>query len=73
MMMREGIAESYRLKANRIREEAKIAEQLKSIKLEHLKRMGKTKQRQLEYCNMCDLNFRGHISAHRKSEGHLWP
>ncbi|XP_039966618.1 zinc finger protein on ecdysone puffs isoform X1 [Bactrocera neohumeralis] len=71
LMMREGIEESYRLKANMIRQEAKIAEQLKSIELDRLKRMGKTKQRQLEYCTMCDLNFHGHISAHRKSEGHL--
>ncbi|XP_067644875.1 zinc finger protein on ecdysone puffs isoform X2 [Eurosta solidaginis] len=71
LMMREGIEESYRLKANMIRQEAKIAEQLKSIELDRLKRMGKSKQRQLEYCTMCDLNFHGHISAHRKSEGHL--
>lgn len=70
-MMREGIEESYRLKANMIRQEAKIAEQLKSIELDRLKRMGKSKQRQLDYCTMCDLNFHGHISAHRKSEGHL--
>lgn len=71
LMMREGIEESYRLKANMIRQEAKIAEQLKSIELDRLKRMGKSKQRQLDYCTMCDLNFHGHISAHRKSEGHL--
>lgn len=71
LMMREGIEESYRLKANMIRQEAKIAEQLKSIELDRLKRMGKSKQRQLDYCTMCDLNFHGHISAHRKSDGHL--
>lgn len=71
LMMREGIEESYRLKANMIRQEAKIAEQLKSIELDRLKRMGKSKQRQLEYCTMCDLNFHGHLSAHRKSDGHL--
>ncbi|XP_017059012.1 zinc finger protein on ecdysone puffs isoform X1 [Drosophila ficusphila] len=71
LMMREGIEESYRLKANMIRQEAKIAEQLKSIEFDRLKRMGKSKQRQLDYCTMCDLNFHGHISTHRKSEGHL--
>lgn len=71
LMMREGIEESYRLKANMIRQEAKIAEQLKSIEFDRLKRMGKSKQRNLDYCTMCDLNFHGHISAHRKSEGHL--
>ncbi|XP_062136315.1 zinc finger protein on ecdysone puffs isoform X1 [Drosophila sulfurigaster albostrigata] len=71
LMMREGIEESYRLKANMIRQEAKLAEQLKSIEFDRLKRMGKSKQRQLDYCTMCDLNFHGHISTHRKSEGHL--
>lgn len=71
LMMREGIEESYRLKANMIRQEAKIAEQLKSIEFDRLKRMGKSKQRQLDYCTMCDLNFHGHISTHRKSDGHL--
>lgn len=71
LMMREGIEESYRLKANMIRQEAKIAEQLKSIELDRLQRMGKSKKSQLNYCTMCDLNFHGHISAHRKSEGHL--
>jgi len=72
MMMREGIEESYRLKANMIRQEAKIAEQLKMIELDRLKRMGKSKAGgPREYCTMCDLNFHGHLSAHRKSEGHL--
>uniref|UniRef100_A0A0K8TSP6 Putative cathepsin b mrna 3'-untranslated-region-binding protein cbbp n=1 Tax=Tabanus bromius TaxID=304241 RepID=A0A0K8TSP6_TABBR len=72
MMMREGIEESYRLKANMIRQEAKIAEQLKMIELDRLKRMGKSKASgPREYCTMCDLNFHGHLSTHRKSEGHL--
>ncbi|XP_055915532.1 zinc finger protein on ecdysone puffs isoform X1 [Eupeodes corollae] len=71
LMMREGIEESYRLRANMIRQEAKIAEQLKSVELDRLKRMGKSKNRNLEYCTMCDLNFHGHLSAHRKSDGHL--
>lgn len=72
LMMREGIEESYRLKANMIRQEAKIAEQLKSIELDRLKRMGKSgKRNMLEYCTMCDLSFHGHLSAHRKSDGHL--
>lgn len=72
LMMREGIEESYRLKANMIRQEAKIAETLKSIELDRLKRMGKSGKRgMMEYCTMCDLNFHGHLSTHRKSEGHL--
>lgn len=72
-MMRDGVEESYRLKANMIRQEAKIEEQLKAIELERLKRMGKggkgTTRR--EYCTMCDLHFYGHLSAHRKTDGHL--
>lgn len=72
LMMREGIEESYRLKANMIRQEAKIAEQLKSIEFDRLKRMGKSKSnRAVDYCTMCDLNFHGNISAHRKTDGHL--
>ncbi|CAD7082072.1 unnamed protein product [Hermetia illucens] len=72
LMMREGIEESYRLKANMIRQEAKIAEQLKLIELDRLKRMGKSgKSHKTEYCTMCDLHFHGHLSSHRKSEGHL--
>lgn len=73
LMMREGVEESYRLKANMIRQEAKIEEQLKSIELERLKRMGKAGKGNLrrEYCTMCDLNFYGHLTAHRKTDGHL--
>lgn len=73
LMMREGVEESYRLKANMIRQEAKIEEQLKSIELERLKRMGKAGKGNFrrEYCTMCDLNFYGHLTAHRKTDGHL--
>lgn len=73
-MMREGVEESYRLKANMIRQEAKIDEQLKSIEVERLKRIGKNMKASnvhREYCTMCDLHFYGHLSTHRKSEGHL--
>lgn len=73
-MMKEGIEESYRLKANMIRQEAKIAEQLKAIEIDRLKRLGKTirASNQLSsYCIMCDLHFYGHLSTHRKSDGHL--
>ncbi|XP_055376776.1 zinc finger protein on ecdysone puffs isoform X2 [Condylostylus longicornis] len=72
LMMREGIEESYRLKANMIRQEAKIAEQLKAIELDRLKRIGKSgKAMARDYCTMCDLNFHGHMTSHRKTEGHL--
>lgn len=73
LMMREGVEESYRLKANMIRQEGKIEEQLKSIELERLKRMGKAGKGNFrrEYCTMCDLNFYGHLTAHRKTDGHL--
>jgi penicillin-binding protein-related factor A (putative recombinase) len=40
-MMKEGVEESYHLKANMLRQEAKIAEQLKSIEIDRLKRLGK--------------------------------
>lgn len=73
-MMKEGVEESYRLKANMIRQEAKIDEQLKSIEVERLKRIGKNVKASnvhREYCTMCDLHFYGHLSTHRKSEGHL--
>lgn len=72
--MKEGVEESYRLKANMLRQEAKIAEQLKSIEIDRLKRLGKTiraANQIREYCAMCDLHFYGHLSTHRKSEGHL--
>lgn len=74
LMMKEGVEESYRLKANMIRQEAKIEEQLKAIELDRLKRMGKNMKAsnmRREYCTMCDLHFYGHLSAHRKTEGHL--
>lgn len=72
MMMRDGVEESYRLRANMIRQEAKIDEQLKTIELERRSRMGKGgKGNRREYCTMCDLHFFGHLSTHRKSDGHL--
>lgn len=73
-MMKDGVEESYRLKANMLRQEGKIAEQLKSIEIDRLKRLGKTiraANQIREYCAMCDLHFYGHLSTHRKSEGHL--
>ncbi|XP_055687363.1 zinc finger protein on ecdysone puffs [Lutzomyia longipalpis] len=73
-MMKEGVEESYRLRATMIRQEAKIDEQLKSIEIERLKRIGKNVKAsnvRREYCTMCDLHFYGHLSSHRKSEGHL--
>lgn len=72
--MKEGVEESYRLRANMLRQEAKIAEQLKSIEIDRLKRLGKAiraANQIREYCAMCDLQFYGHLSTHRKSEGHL--
>lgn len=73
MMMKDGVEESYRLRANMIRQEAKIEEQLKTIELERLKRMGKGAKgnQRREYCTMCDLHFFGNLSSHRKTDGHL--
>lgn len=73
-MMKEGVEESYRLRANMLRQEAKISEQLKSIEIDRLKRLGKAiraANQNREYCPMCDLQFYGHLSTHRKSDGHL--
>ena len=73
-MMKEGVEESYHLKANMLRQEAKIAEQLKSIEIERLKRLGKqirAANQVKEFCAMCSLEFYGHLSTHRKSDGHL--
>lgn len=73
-MMKEGVEESYRLRANMLRQEAKISEQLKSIEIDRLKRLGKAiraANQNREYCTMCDLHFYGHLSTHRKSDGHL--
>lgn len=69
-LMREGIEESYRLRANMIRQEAKIQEQLKSIESGRMKR-SKGPNQHSEYCKMCDLQFCGRLSIHRKSDGHL--
>lgn len=72
--MRNGIEESYRLNANMIRQEAKLAEQLKSIEVDRLKRLGKDLvggNQYREYCSMCNFDFYGRLSAHRKSDGHL--
>lgn len=73
MMMKDGVEESYRLRANMIRQEAKNEEQLKTIELERLKRLGKNAKgnQRREYCTMCDLHFFGHLSSHRKTDGHL--
>lgn len=73
-MMKEGIEESYRLRANMIRQEAKIMEQLKSIEIDRMKRLGKNlkaSNQHRDYCTMCDLHFYGNLSTHRKTEGHL--
>lgn len=73
-MMKEGIEESYRLRANMIRQEAKIMEQLKGIEIDRMKRMGKNlkaSNQHRDYCTMCDLHFYGNLSAHRKTDGHL--
>lgn len=73
-MMKDGVEESYHMKANMLRQEGKIAEQLKSIEIDRLKRLGKqirAANQVREYCAMCDLHFYGHLSTHRKSDGHL--
>uniref|UniRef100_U5EW84 Protein on ecdysone puffs n=1 Tax=Corethrella appendiculata TaxID=1370023 RepID=U5EW84_9DIPT len=71
-IMKESIEESYRMRAILLRQEARIAEQLKTIEIERNKRQGKQQRnKNREYCPMCELYFYGHISVHRKSEKHL--
>lgn len=72
-VMKESIEESYRMRATLLRQEARIAEQLKTIEIDRLKRMGKAKNysKMREYCPMCELFFYGHIIAHRRSDKHL--
>lgn len=73
-MMKEGIEESYRLRANMIRQEAKIMEQLKGIEIDRMKRLGKNlkaSNQHRDYCTMCDLHFYGNLTTHRKTDGHV--
>lgn len=69
--MFEKVEESYRLKANMMRESIRLIEDKNSIEMDRMKRLGKKmKVQQRAHCAMCDLDFYGYLFAHRKSASH---
>ncbi|XP_012233540.1 zinc finger protein on ecdysone puffs [Linepithema humile] len=72
-LMMEKLDESYKLKVDLMRHELRVAEEQRELSLNNSKRRGKKVSVDLstrEYCTMCDLNFYGTLSTHRKSEKH---
>lgn len=69
--MCEKVDDSYRIKADMMRESIRLSEEKNNIEMERMKRLGKkTKNMQLSRCAMCDLEFYGQLFLHRKSSGH---
>ncbi|KAL0100834.1 hypothetical protein PUN28_019310 [Cardiocondyla obscurior] len=72
-LMMEKLDESYKLKVDLMRHELRVAEEQRELSLNNSKRRGKKVSIDFnvrEYCTMCDLNFYGTLSTHRKSEKH---
>ncbi|XP_076286290.1 protein on ecdysone puffs isoform X1 [Lasioglossum baleicum] len=72
-LMMEKLDEMYKLKVDLMRHELRIAEEQREFSLTNSKRRGKKVSVDLnvrEYCTMCDLNFYGTLSTHRKSDKH---
>ncbi|XP_011502532.1 PREDICTED: zinc finger protein on ecdysone puffs [Ceratosolen solmsi marchali] len=72
-LMMDKLDESYKLKVELMRHELRVAEEQRELSLTNSKRRGKKLSVDLsvrEYCTMCDLNFYGTLSSHRKSEKH---
>ncbi|XP_015598226.1 zinc finger protein on ecdysone puffs isoform X2 [Cephus cinctus] len=72
-LMMDKLDESYKLKVDLMRHELRVAEEQRELTLSNSKRRGKKLSVDLnvrEYCTMCDLNFYGTLSSHRKSEKH---
>ncbi|XP_014478148.1 PREDICTED: zinc finger protein on ecdysone puffs [Dinoponera quadriceps] len=72
-LMMEKLDESYKLKVDLMRHELRVAEEQRELSLNNSKRRGKKVSVDFnvrEYCTMCDLNFYGTLSTHRKSEKH---
>ncbi|XP_076675727.1 protein on ecdysone puffs isoform X3 [Andrena cerasifolii] len=73
-LMMEKLDESYKLKVDLMRHELRVAEEQRELSLTNSKRRGKkvvsVDLNVREYCTMCDLNFYGTLSTHRKSEKH---
>lgn len=64
-MMKDGVEESYRLRANMLRQEAKIAEQLKSIEIDRLKRLGKAIRAANQIREYCKFRYKfSYIHSH---------
>ncbi|XP_014210080.1 zinc finger protein on ecdysone puffs [Copidosoma floridanum] len=73
LLMMEKLDESYKLKVELMRHDLGVAEEQRELILNNSKRRGKKISVDLsvrEYCTMCDLNFYGTLSSHRKSEKH---
>ncbi|XP_020708477.2 zinc finger protein on ecdysone puffs isoform X2 [Athalia rosae] len=72
-LMMDKLDESYKLKVDLMRHELRVAEEQRELSLNNSKRRGKKVSVDLnvrEYCTMCDLNFYGTLSIHRKSDKH---
>ncbi|XP_011703945.1 PREDICTED: zinc finger protein on ecdysone puffs isoform X2 [Wasmannia auropunctata] len=72
-LMMEKLDESYKLKVDLMRHELRVAEEQRELSLNNSKRRGKKVSVDFnvrEYCTMCDLNFYGTLSTHRKGEKH---
>ncbi|XP_011168417.2 zinc finger protein on ecdysone puffs isoform X2 [Solenopsis invicta] len=72
-LMMDKLDESYKLKVDLMRHELRVAEEQRELSLNNSKRRGKKVSVDFnvrEYCTMCDLNFYGTLSTHRKSEKH---
>ncbi|XP_015520511.1 zinc finger protein on ecdysone puffs [Neodiprion pinetum] len=72
-LMMDKLDESYKLKVDLMRHDLRVAEEQRELSLTNSKRRGKKVSVDLsvrEYCTMCDLNFYGTLSIHRKSEKH---
>lgn len=71
MMMRQLVEEGYVLRANMIRQEAKIEEQLKQNEIDRRSRDHKIPKGRREFCTMCGFYSFRHSNIHRKTNGHM--
>ncbi|XP_066996496.2 zinc finger protein on ecdysone puffs [Anabrus simplex] len=63
--------ELYKIQVDLMRHEVQLAEALRNIEMDRIRRRGKNLRAiTQEYCTMCDLHFFGNIVAHRKHESH---
>ncbi|XP_011350658.1 zinc finger protein on ecdysone puffs isoform X2 [Ooceraea biroi] len=72
-LMMDKLDESYKVKVDLMRHELRVAEEQRQLSLNNSKRRSKKVSVDFnvrEYCTMCNLNFYGTLSMHRKSEKH---